>query len=54
MEIAWADAHRIPSVVVMEDSDNIHDHAMINECTGFRVNNINDGIEVVKAILGDY
>jgi nucleoside 2-deoxyribosyltransferase len=54
MEIAWADANRIPSVIVMEPEDNLHDHAMINECTGFRVSTIREGIEIVKAILGDY
>lgn len=54
MEIAWADARRIPSVIVMEKNGNLHDHAMINECTGFRVSSIREGIEIVKAILGDY
>jgi len=54
MEIAWADANRIPSVVIMEESGNLHDHAMINECTGFRVTTIREGLEIVKAILGDY
>jgi nucleoside 2-deoxyribosyltransferase len=54
MEIAWADANRIPSVIVIEDEGNPHDHAMINECTGYRVNTLEKGIEIVKAILGDY
>jgi nucleoside 2-deoxyribosyltransferase len=54
MEIAWADAMRIPSVIVMEKNGNQHDHAMINECTGFRVSTIREGVEVIKAILGDY
>jgi nucleoside 2-deoxyribosyltransferase len=54
MEIAWADANRIPSVIVMEKEGNLHDHAMINECTGFRVTSLGDGIEIVRAILGDY
>lgn len=54
MEIAWADAHRIPIVLVMEKEGNLHDHAMINECVGFRVSTIREGIEITKAILGDY
>jgi nucleoside 2-deoxyribosyltransferase len=54
MEIAWADANRIPIVLVMEKEGNLHDHAMINECVGFRVSTIREGIEIAKAILGDY
>ena len=54
IEIAWADANRIPIVLVMEKTGNLHDHSMINECVGFRVPTLFEGIEVVKAILGDY
>jgi len=54
MEIAWADAWRKPIVLVMEDESNLHDHAMIRECVGFRVPTVSEGVEIVKAILGDY
>jgi nucleoside 2-deoxyribosyltransferase len=54
MEIAWADSHRIPAVVIMEKEGNPHDHAMVNECTAFRVASLEEGLEVVRAILGDY
>jgi len=54
MEIAWADANRSPIIVVMEDEGNPHDHAMINEATGFRVNTLEQGIVIAKAILSDY
>lgn len=37
MEIAWADMLRKPVVLVMEKTGNVHDHAMIRECIGFRV-----------------
>jgi nucleoside 2-deoxyribosyltransferase len=54
MEIAWADVNRIPIVLVMEDKDNLHDHAMIRDCISFRTNSLVTGVEMVKAILGDY
>jgi nucleoside 2-deoxyribosyltransferase len=54
IELGWADANNIPVVVVMESDGNMHDHAMVNEITGFRVNSLREGLEVVKAILGDY
>jgi hypothetical protein len=51
MEIAWADLVRTPSIIVMEPEGNAHDHAMIRECTGFRVETLEAGLEVAKAIL---
>ena len=51
MEIAWADMLRKPVILVMEDEGNIHDHPMITEAAGFRVNTLDGGIEIAKAIL---
>lgn len=51
MEIAWADSARIPVVVVMESEGNPHDHAMINECSGYRVTTLEEAIRIIKSIL---
>lgn len=52
LEIAWADSKRTPIVMAIEsDGSNIHEHAMINECVGFRVDNLDAGIHVMKSIL---
>ncbi len=62
MELAWADLSRIPSIVVMEPSQfeatgttpsvgNVHEHAMIREATGFRVETLEEGLNIAKAIL---
>lgn len=51
MEIAWAWDNNIPVVVAMEKEGNIHDHAMVNEATGFRVSSLQEAIETVIAIL---
>ena len=50
MEIAWADLSRTPIIIVSEDS-NIHNHAMISEACGFRVESLDTAITVAKAIL---
>lgn len=50
MEIAWAWDNGLPVVVVMEESGNIHEHAMINEAIGFRVTTLDEGIAVIAAI----
>lgn len=51
MEIAWAKAFNIPLVVAMEDEGNLHDHSMIKECIGYRVNNLDAAKVVLKALL---
>jgi nucleoside 2-deoxyribosyltransferase len=50
MEIAWADSQRTPIVAVMEPG-NIHEHAMVDEAIGFRVNTLEDAIFIVKTII---
>ncbi len=50
MELAWANLKQIPIVCVME-TNNIHTHAMLSETIDFRVDTVDEGIEVVKAIL---
>jgi hypothetical protein len=51
MEMAWADACRTPSIVVMKPEGDLHDHSMLREVTGFRVETLEEGLEVAKAIL---
>ena len=51
MEIAWAHAYRKPLILVMEKTGNPHDHPMITEATGFRVDNLDDAVHLCGAIL---
>lgn len=51
MEIAWADMLRKPIVLVMEKEGNIHDHAMIRECSPFRVETLEQACTVLRALL---
>jgi nucleoside 2-deoxyribosyltransferase len=50
MEIAWAFLTGVPVVCVMEKG-NVHEHSMISESIGFRVDTLEEGISVVRAIL---
>lgn len=50
IEMGWADAFRKPIVLVM-DKDNVHNHAMIKEISSFIVSTLEEGIDIVKAIL---
>jgi nucleoside 2-deoxyribosyltransferase len=52
-EYAWADAFRKPIISVIEKEGNVHDHPMIQEATGFRVETLEEGIHVARALL-DY
>ena len=51
MEIAWADSKRIPILLVMEDKNNIHEHAMLTNSITWRVNTLDAGVDLLKKIL---
>jgi nucleoside 2-deoxyribosyltransferase len=52
MEVAWADAARVPVILVMEkDGSNPHEHGLMVEACGFRVDNLDEGIRMVGSIL---
>ena len=55
LEIAWADAFRVPMVVVMEDDgSNPNEHGMIRGISPYIVEKLEDGLSLVKAILLPY
>jgi nucleoside 2-deoxyribosyltransferase len=51
MEIAWADAHRIPIVCCIESEGNPHEHGMVTEVIGYRVETLDAALHVIKAML---
>jgi nucleoside 2-deoxyribosyltransferase len=52
IEFGWANAARVPIVMVMErDGSNPHDHAMILELAGYHVETLEEALEVVAALL---
>jgi nucleoside 2-deoxyribosyltransferase len=51
VEFGWADAARVPSVLVMEKTGNIHDYPMVREIAGFRVDNLEDAIAISEIVL---
>lgn len=51
-EVAWAHAYHIPVVLVIEDDvKNIHSHSMLFAMCGYRVNNLNDALNVVLSFF---
>lgn len=50
MEIAWADLSRIPIVMVMEKG-NIHEHGMILEAIGYRVDTLDEALDIICLML---
>lgn len=51
-EISWAWHLKIPTIVIMENDDNPHEHPFIREQTSFRVNTVHRAIAVAKSIMG--
>jgi len=51
IEYGWADAFGKPIISVIEKERNVHEHPIIRELTGFRVESLEEGLEVVRKIL---
>jgi hypothetical protein len=50
MEMAWADARRIPIILVMK-AGNIHDHAFVRQVAGFITSNLDEAIETAVDVV---
>ena len=50
MEIAWAAQNNTPTVLVM-DKGNVHHHPMLEEACPFIVDNLEEALQIVEAIL---
>lgn len=51
MEIAWGAAFNKPVVLVMEEKNNLHEHSMLKEACMYRVETLDEGIFVTRALL---
>lgn len=51
MEIAWARAFQIPVILVIDREGNVHDHPMIRDSVGYRVDNLEEALWLTKVIL---
>lgn len=51
IELGWADANRVPVVLIMEKEGNIHEHPMVRQTTSWRVDNMQDALKIVEIVL---
>lgn len=51
MEIAWADLKRTPIVCVMEATGNVHEHMMLEQAIGFRLETLDEALSIVESVL---
>lgn len=51
IEAAWCFAYRVPLIVVMEPTGNVHDHVMFNEIPMYRAAALNEGCTLVRQLL---
>lgn len=53
VELGWADAARVPVVLVREKpgTGGVHDHMFVNDLAGYGVETLEEGLHVVRAIL---
>ena len=53
-ELFWANAFRIPIVIVREQSGNVHDHAMLNAIASIVASSLEEGCDAALNVLGTY
>lgn len=51
VELGWADAARVPVVLVMEPSGNPHEHAFVRQLCGYRVETLDEALDLLAAAL---
>jgi nucleoside 2-deoxyribosyltransferase len=53
VELGWADAARVPVVLVREEpgTGGVHDHMFVNSLAGYGVTTLEEALHVVRAIL---
>ena len=51
MELAWNYQAKIPTVVIMEKTGNVHDHPMVREAINFHVSSIEEAVAVALTVL---
>jgi nucleoside 2-deoxyribosyltransferase len=53
-EVAWAYHEHIPVVLIIEDGvNNVHSHSMMFAMCGYKVNNLNDAVTIVRAFFDE-
>lgn len=50
MEIAWADAFRVPTVVALEEG-GVHDHALLTDVASYVARDLDTALECIKGLL---
>lgn len=50
VELGWCDAFRKVAIVVIEKNGNCHDHAFVREIAGYRVDSLDEALELVALI----
>ncbi len=50
IEFGWADSFRKPIIMVIE-KDNVHQHAMLDEISGFIVTTLEEGADMARVLL---
>jgi len=51
IEYGWASAYDKPIIAVMEKEKNVHEHTMIRRLSAYRVETLDEGLSVAKALF---
>ncbi len=51
VEYGWASAFNKPIVTIIEREKNVHEHSMVRRLSGYRVETLEEGLSVVRALF---
>lgn len=51
VELGWADMARVPVVLVMEPTGNIHEHPFVRQLSGYRADTLEAGLDLVATAI---
>ena len=51
MEIAWADAARVPVVAVIPSESEYYKHPILTQCCAYIVQDLDEAINIVKVLI---
>lgn len=53
VELGWADMARVPVVLVMEKTGNVHEHPFVRNLSAYRVETIDEAVDILTAALAE-
>jgi nucleoside 2-deoxyribosyltransferase len=51
IEYGWASAFNKPIITIIEKEGNIHEHSIVRQLSGYRIDNLESGLNIIRALF---